>query len=56
MTVKGDTNSQAGTMALVNKIKEDSRITINGERYTTSANRHTFQFNIEPEQKQGSRR
>jgi hypothetical protein len=56
MTVKGDTNSQSGTMALVNKIKEDSRITINGERYTTNANRHTFQFNIEPKQAKGSRR
>lgn len=56
MTVKGDTNSQSGTMSMVNQIKKDPRITINGERYSTSANRYTFQFNVEPKQTQGTRR
>ena len=56
MTVKGDTNSQSGTMALVNQIKKDERLSINGERYSTNANRYTFQFNVEPKSKKGSRR
>jgi hypothetical protein len=48
MKVKGDTNSRAGTMSLLNEIKKHPRITLGSERIATDGVRDVFEITLEP--------
>lgn len=47
MKVKGDTNSQPGTMALLNEIKKHPRIALGSERIAADGSRYVFEITID---------